>query len=84
MMADLQQLEDIGINLGVASQAEGVSPTGRYRSVHPIPPRSTSRWPVFAWRLTNPCRCVKCANDFCGDCDLYIHDTLHTCPGCSQ
>ncbi|RSH91414.1 hypothetical protein EHS25_009713 [Saitozyma podzolica] len=56
---DFPDLSDIGINLGVASQAEGVSPTGRYR-------------------------CVKCANDFCGDCDLYIHDTLHTCPGCSQ
>jgi transcription initiation factor TFIIH subunit 2 len=29
-------------------------------------------------------RCPKCSNDFCGNCDLYIHDTLHTCPGCSQ
>ncbi|WWC95189.1 hypothetical protein V866_002045 [Kwoniella sp. B9012] len=29
-------------------------------------------------------RCAKCKNDFCADCDLYIHDTLHTCPGCSQ
>ncbi|WWC91893.1 uncharacterized protein L201_006842 [Kwoniella dendrophila CBS 6074] len=29
-------------------------------------------------------RCAKCSNDFCADCDLYIHDTLHTCPGCAQ
>ncbi|TXT04352.1 hypothetical protein VHUM_04119 [Vanrija humicola] len=29
-------------------------------------------------------RCAKCANDFCMDCDLYVHDTLHTCPGCAQ
>ncbi|WVQ66673.1 uncharacterized protein L199_004860 [Kwoniella botswanensis] len=29
-------------------------------------------------------RCAKCKKDFCADCDLYIHDTLHTCPGCSQ
>ncbi|ODN73372.1 hypothetical protein L202_07909 [Cryptococcus amylolentus CBS 6039] len=29
-------------------------------------------------------RCSKCAQDFCADCDLYIHDVLHTCPGCSQ
>ncbi|WVQ94877.1 hypothetical protein IAU59_001961 [Kwoniella sp. CBS 9459] len=29
-------------------------------------------------------RCAKCRNDFCADCDLYIHDTLHTCPGCAQ
>ncbi|KAK4683898.1 transcription initiation factor TFIIH subunit 2, partial [Tremellales sp. Uapishka_1] len=27
-------------------------------------------------------RCAKCKNDFCMDCDLYIHDTLHSCPGC--
>ncbi|WVR09600.1 hypothetical protein IAU60_006672 [Kwoniella sp. DSM 27419] len=29
-------------------------------------------------------RCAKCTNDFCANCDLFIHDTLHTCPGCSQ
>ncbi|WWD19785.1 hypothetical protein CI109_104249 [Kwoniella shandongensis] len=29
-------------------------------------------------------RCAKCRSDFCADCDLYIHDTLHTCPGCAQ
>jgi len=29
-------------------------------------------------------RCGKCKNDFCMECDLYIHHTLHTCPGCSR
>ncbi|KAL1405100.1 hypothetical protein Q8F55_008723 [Vanrija albida] len=29
-------------------------------------------------------RCAKCSNDFCMDCDLYVHETLHTCPGCAQ
>ncbi|BEI92047.1 uncharacterized protein CcaverHIS019_0408670 [Cutaneotrichosporon cavernicola] len=29
-------------------------------------------------------RCAKCEHDFCIDCDMYVHETLHTCPGCSQ
>ncbi|CAK9780142.1 TFIIH basal transcription factor complex, subunit SSL1 [Cutaneotrichosporon oleaginosum] len=29
-------------------------------------------------------RCAKCEHDFCMDCDMYVHETLHTCPGCSQ
>jgi len=28
--------------------------------------------------------CTKCRESFCNDCDLFIHDTLHTCPGCSS
>ncbi|XP_039283626.1 general transcription factor IIH subunit 2 [Nilaparvata lugens] len=27
--------------------------------------------------------CEKCHEVFCLDCDLFIHDTLHTCPGCT-
>ncbi|RZF36005.1 hypothetical protein LSTR_LSTR005821 [Laodelphax striatellus] len=27
--------------------------------------------------------CEKCHQVFCLDCDLFIHDTLHTCPGCT-
>ncbi|KAL1413917.1 hypothetical protein MTO96_007966 [Rhipicephalus appendiculatus] len=29
-------------------------------------------------------RCVKCKEDFCLECDLFIHDSLHTCPGCAS
>ncbi|ORX39429.1 Ssl1-like-domain-containing protein [Kockovaella imperatae] len=29
-------------------------------------------------------RCAKCKNDFCVNCDIYVHHTLHTCPGCAQ
>ncbi|XP_057304514.1 general transcription factor IIH subunit 2-like [Hydractinia symbiolongicarpus] len=28
--------------------------------------------------------CKKCNQIFCNDCDLFIHETLHTCPGCSS
>jgi transcription initiation factor TFIIH subunit 2 len=27
-------------------------------------------------------RCPKCKGNFCTDCDQFIHDTLHNCPGC--
>ncbi|XP_037077750.1 general transcription factor IIH subunit 2-like isoform X2 [Pollicipes pollicipes] len=29
-------------------------------------------------------KCEKCAELFCVDCDLFIHETLHVCPGCSR
>lgn len=27
-------------------------------------------------------QCPNCSNVFCADCDAYLHDTLHNCPGC--
>lgn len=27
-------------------------------------------------------RCPKCSLDYCGECDNFIHETLHNCPGC--
>jgi transcription factor Ssl1 len=27
-------------------------------------------------------QCPACKNLFCPDCDAYLHDTLHNCPGC--
>ncbi|GBM51977.1 General transcription factor IIH subunit 2 [Araneus ventricosus] len=29
-------------------------------------------------------QCSVCKNYFCLECDLFIHDSLHTCPGCSS
>eukprot|EP00537_Pseudo-nitzschia_pungens_P008555 CAMPEP_0172370106 /NCGR_PEP_ID=MMETSP1060-20121228/36290_1 /TAXON_ID=37318 /ORGANISM="Pseudo-nitzschia pungens, Strain cf. cingulata" /LENGTH=459 /DNA_ID=CAMNT_0013095279 /DNA_START=73 /DNA_END=1452 /DNA_ORIENTATION=+ len=29
-------------------------------------------------------RCPECLNSFCVDCDSYLHDALHNCPGCLQ
>jgi len=26
--------------------------------------------------------CPSCSKKYCIDCDLFIHETLHTCPGC--
>lgn len=27
-------------------------------------------------------QCPDCLNIFCADCDAYLHETLHNCPGC--
>lgn len=27
-------------------------------------------------------RCTECAKDFCVECDLFVHEVLHVCPGC--
>ncbi|CAG8459786.1 925_t:CDS:2 [Ambispora gerdemannii] len=27
-------------------------------------------------------KCLECNNHFCIDCDVFIHDVLHNCPGC--
>lgn len=29
-------------------------------------------------------RCGKCGNDFCIDCDVFVHEVLHNCPGCEN
>lgn len=31
----------------------------------------------------NVYHCADCRNTFCLDCDIFIHSTLHVCPGCS-
>lgn len=29
-------------------------------------------------------QCPDCKNSFCVDCDTFLHETLHNCPGCLQ
>jgi hypothetical protein len=29
-------------------------------------------------------RCPECSNDFCAECDVFIHDVIHCCPGCGK
>lgn len=28
-------------------------------------------------------RCTQCRRVFCNDCDLFVHESLHYCPGCA-
>ncbi|KAL3518354.1 hypothetical protein ACH5RR_020943 [Cinchona calisaya] len=35
--------------------------------------------------MPGPCvACPKCKQHFCLDCDIYIHESLHNCPGCES
>lgn len=29
-------------------------------------------------------KCPTCQNDFCTDCDVFVHDVVHCCPGCGK
>lgn len=26
--------------------------------------------------------CPKCGQEFCAECDIFVHEVLHNCPGC--
>ena len=29
-------------------------------------------------------RCPDCQNDFCAECDVFVHDVVHYFPGCCK
>lgn len=52
---------------------EGTKPTEDSESSDKLETRISSRY-----------RCKQCHNDFCIDCDVFVHETLHNCPGCEN
>ncbi|MCL4120863.1 UNVERIFIED_CONTAM: hypothetical protein GTU68_041405 [Idotea baltica] len=32
----------------------------------------------------NVYQCTKCSQIFCFDCDIFLHDSVHSCPGCAS
>lgn len=45
--------------------------------------RSTNRPVVFKVCPFQVYQCNRCVKIFCVDCDIFVHDVLHTCPGCA-
>lgn len=45
---------------------------------------SSARSPLDASNQPETLRfqCPDCLNVFCADCDAYLHETIHNCPGC--
>ena len=80
IMVVLFQLANVGTAAGVNQVDDTVSPTSRYRYVN----RGFHHSFVYPTEADMESSCSKCQNDFCMDCDLYIHHTLHTCPACAQ
>jgi len=29
-------------------------------------------------------KCPECNNEFCSDCDVFVHEVVHCCPGCGK
>ncbi|KAM7496704.1 hypothetical protein LguiA_021118 [Lonicera macranthoides] len=41
--------------------------------------------PTERRNMLGPCvACLKCKQHFCLECDIYIHESLHNCPGCES
>jgi len=39
---------------------------------------------AFAGAVDLALRCVRCGEFFCFECDAFIHESLHNCPGCEN
>lgn len=49
--------------------------------------RSYVLYVCYFWSGNRPSlsvECPKCKQYFCIDCDIYIHESLHNCPGCES
>jgi len=65
-------------------------PLPPFQEVEPssVPPDQTT-CSACTHRFSNPVdrmvyQCPSCRKMFCTECDLFIHETLHTCPGCAS
>jgi transcription initiation factor TFIIH subunit 2 len=53
------------------------------RSPFEAPPSTTASG-AMSQRNSDRFRCPECQQLFCLECDLFIHEALHNCPGCTQ
>jgi transcription initiation factor TFIIH subunit 2 len=79
----------------VPNYEEVTSVSSHSSANHPIPSVSSSSTPQSLALSCYGCqeslsgtdsslhmKCGKCQQIFCVDCDLFIHNSLHNCPGC--
>ncbi|KAG5648506.1 hypothetical protein DXG03_003117 [Asterophora parasitica] len=50
----------------------------------PFPPPQTTTHTSEGLSPLGRYRCPECHNDFCSDCDVFVHDGVHCCPGCGK
>uniref|UniRef100_A0A5S6QUB5 General transcription factor IIH subunit n=1 Tax=Trichuris muris TaxID=70415 RepID=A0A5S6QUB5_TRIMR len=68
----------------LARSHQHLFPVGTFTEVE-LPKERKSEIACYACLLPISVRaytCVRCKNQFCIDCNLFIHQTLHVCPGC--
>lgn len=69
-----------------------VPPSQSYKSLHcygcllrfPSGPKESAKKSKIENITSSRYRCTKCQHDFCIDCDVFVHETLHNCPGCES
>ena len=68
-------LVDLGAGAAVAKQNPNPNPTKRIPEGDTPPVEGPSEVVVA---------CPECRSVFCFDCEVYIHESLHNCPGCES
>eukprot|EP00736_Rhodelphis_marinus_P005313 Rmarinus@m.4792 len=71
-----------------APAAAGSEPTSSKKKKTSAPAPET--WKCFGCRRVQSmathgilkCICPRCEASFCVDCDMFLHESLHNCPGC--
>ena len=58
-----------------------------YHHLFPVKPFDEVSSPNTCFSCKEPFntgyKCTSCKSEFCSDCDIFIHDSLHVCPGCA-
>ncbi|KAF8070516.1 Ssl1-like-domain-containing protein [Lyophyllum atratum] len=50
----------------------------------PFPPPQTAAHTSEGLSPLGRYRCPDCNYDFCSECDVFVHDVIHCCPGCGK
>jgi len=66
----------------VTDEAAGASLVKRARALETTPPAPCVGCLVQLLPGALAARCPCCVGIFCIECDIYIHDSMHSCPGC--
>ena len=77
-VAAYQAINEVATEERPAATCQGCTNAFRTDPSHSVPPGTNDGISVLGRYL-----CPKCKNDFCDECDVFIHESLHVCPGCS-
>lgn len=66
----------------IEPSSDGITKTDQATDANPSLARKCFACLVSIGSLARSYNCPKCHNQFCVDCDVFCHETLHNCPGC--
>lgn len=86
VIKDLGGLEKQIESMGLSTTNDNSSDMMQIETHTPPPSLSTEFVCKGCWKTLKAYkhgyRCTQCSSVFCIDCDVFIHEALHNCPGC--